>query len=324
VGLVNVRSELSRARLLGGCSLVCLTVGLAHPTLAQERRNAKPEDSFYERFHVSLEGGWLINESPDNFAFSGNLAAGGSLAPGRNGSSLGVEIGGPFNPLYDWRARWRSNILSTATGQGSTVVNGDTESAQANNALRFYTFDGEIGYRPPGTPLRLFAGARALKARNTINYGYSQQDKFGTTTTGSGTHDADLFGIGPRAGLELTVPFPERRAFAALNGSVAAIFAKRDHTFSGTESIDGFTPSTTMVVQDYSRHLTIFNAEATATLGYRLTNNASVEVGYRVQYFSNMLPQISQVNVGNVSGVVSGDSSVLVHGPLAKLTIAWP
>jgi hypothetical protein len=224
--------------------------------------------------------------------------------------------------------------MRTATGEGSS--GGGADFAQANNALRFYTFDGEFGYRPAGTPLRLFAGARVLKARNTINYGYQEQhppDKFGTsTTTGSGTHEADVFGIGPRAGLELTVPFPEPRAFVALNGSVAAIFAKRDHSFSGTENTNGFVfvpgpvpvSTTTTVAQDYGRHLTIFNAEATAMFGYRLTNNASFEVGYRVQYFSNMLPQIGQVDVGNVSGVVSGDSSVLVHGPLAKLTIAWP
>jgi hypothetical protein len=328
LGLIAVRSELSRARLLGGCSLLCFTLGATHPTFAQERRNTQPADSFYERFHISLEGGLLVNESANNFAFSGSLAPGGSLSPGRNGSSFGVEVGGAFNPLYDWRARWRSNTMRTATGEGSS--GGGTDFAQANNALRFYTFDGEFGYRPAGTPLRLFAGARVLKARESINYGYqdNQQDKFGTTTTtGNGTHEVDVFGIGPRAGMELTVPFPERRAYASLNGSVAAIFANRDHTFNGAETVVGTAPPSatiTPVAQDYSRHLTIFNAEATAMFGYRLTNNASFEVGYRMQYFSNMLPQIGQVNIGNVSGAVTGDSSVLVHGPLAKLTIAWP
>ena len=44
----------------------------------------------------------------------------------------------------------------------------------------------------------------------------------------------------------------------------------------------------------------------------------------RVQHFTNMVPEITQVNVGNVSGLVSGDGNVLVHGPLAKLTIEWP
>jgi hypothetical protein len=335
VSLFNVRSVWSRGRLLGGCSLLCLTFGMAHPTVALERRNANSEDSFYERFHVSLEGGWLVNKSGDNFAFSGDLAAGGSLTPGRDGRSLGVEVGGAFNPLYDWRASWRSNTFRTATGSGSSTDGPVSNSATASNTLRFQTFDGEIGYRPPGTPLRLFAGARVLKSTNTVSYDYEQQqpDKFGTSsTTGHGTHDAELFGVGPRAGLELTVPFPEPRVFASLNGSVAAIFAKRDHTFAGTESFSGFffppivtiPPSTTTVVQDFSRHLTIFNAEATATLGYRLSNNARVELGYRVQYFSNMLPEIRQVNVGNVSGVVSGNTDVLVHGPLAKLTIALP
>ena len=79
MGLFNVRPGLSRVRLFGGCSLLCLTLGMAHPTQASERRNPKSEDSFYERFHVSLEGGWLTNVSPDNFAFSGDLAASGSL-----------------------------------------------------------------------------------------------------------------------------------------------------------------------------------------------------------------------------------------------------
>jgi len=105
VSLFNVRPGLWRARLLGGCSLLCLTLGMAHPTQALERRNPKPEASFYERFHVSLEGGWLTNASPDNFSFSGDVAAAGSLAPGRNGISAGGEVGGLFNPLYDWRAR---------------------------------------------------------------------------------------------------------------------------------------------------------------------------------------------------------------------------
>jgi len=51
VGLFNVRPGLSRVRLFGGCSLLCLTLGMAHPTQASERRNPKSEDSFYERFH---------------------------------------------------------------------------------------------------------------------------------------------------------------------------------------------------------------------------------------------------------------------------------
>src|SRR5262249_55533403 len=152
------------------------------------------------------------------------------------------------------------------------------------------TFDGEIGYRPPGTALRLFAGLRALKSTNTVSYNY-ESDKFGGpeagSTVGSGTHDAKLFGIGPRAGLELTVPFPQPRAFVTLNGSVSAIFAKQDHTFYGTETFSPAligSPSTTVTAMDFSRHLTIYNAEASAMLGYRLTDNATFELGYRAQY----------------------------------------
>ena len=328
MGLFNVRPGLSRVRLFGGCSLLCLTLGMAHPTQASERRNPKSEDSFYERFHVSLEGGWLTNVSPDNFAFSGDLAASGSLAPGRNGTSVGVEVGGPFNPLYDWRARWRSNILgtSTTTGTSITTSGGDTflNNASANQTLRFHTFDGEIGYRPPQTPLRLFLGARMLKSSNTIGASY-EQDKFGGgVSTGQGTHEADTLGIGPRAGLELTVPLFQPRAFASLNGSVAAIFAKREHTFTGRQFVDFTGPVTTVVGQNLSRYVTIINTEATATLGYRLTTNASFELGYRVQHFTNMVPVINQVNVGNILGVTSGNGSVLVHGPVGKLTIAWP
>jgi hypothetical protein len=70
--------------------------------------------------------------------------------------------------------------------------------------------------------------------------------------------------------------------------------------------------------------MTILNSEATAMLGYELSANANLELGYRVQYFSHLAPVITQVNVGNVSGGVTGDSAVLVHGPVAKLTIAWP
>ena len=329
VSLFNVRPGLWRARLLGGCSLLCLTLGMAHPTQALERRNPKSEASFYERFHVSLEGGWLTNASSDNFSFSGDVAAAGSLAPGRNGISAGGEVGGSFNPLYDWRARWRSNLLSTSTTRGTSITTSGSDTflnnASANQRLQFHTFDGEIGYRPPQTPLRLFLGARMLKSNTTIGARY-EQDKFGGgSDIGQGTHDAETFGIGPRAGLELTVPLSQPGAFASLNGSVAAIFAKRDHTFSGSRFVDFTFPSTTVLIaQDLSRNVTIINTEATASLGYRLTNNASFELGYRVQHFTNMVPVISQVNVGNISGVVSGNGSVLMHGPVGKLTIAWP
>ena len=81
--------------------------------------------------------------------------------------------------------------------------------------------------------------------------------------------------------------------------------------------------TTTPTVQDFSRHVTIWNMEAAATLGYRLTNNASVELGYRVDYFNNMLPVITQVSASNITGGVLGGGSVLVHGPVAKLTIGW-
>jgi hypothetical protein len=274
---------------------------------------------FLERFYFSVEGAYLFNGSASNLdfdpAFNFPLQLISPLRPGRNGGRAEIAFGALVDPTWDWRVAASAAWLRT----NSVAVTDTTlapETATASNKLRYQTFDGEIGARTsgPGAVLRAFAGVRVLHAKNDIQYTFDDGFKLGNFD-----HNTDLWGVGPRAGFEVTVPLNATPAFVNLSGSASAIFSRRSHDFNF--SVVGFGPAN-IGSANLDRSLTVYNAEATAALGYRFSTLSSVQVGYRVQQWWNMVPTVGRADLrGNF---VSGESDVLTHGPFAKLTVGLP
>lgn len=308
-----------RARLLGGASLLCLTLLAAEPVRADDVATpAKRTASFYERFYISLEGAQLINRSPDNLDFGPTLSAMAPMTPGGNGAMAGVAIGGMIDPTWDWRVAWHGNWLSTTNSAGTSPnpISG-INTVTASDKLWFQTFDGEVGYRIPSLPaVRLFVGPRVLNATNRIDYTDN-----GTGKLGNFDHRTALSGGGPRGGFEATVPV-DGNAFVTMSGSGSVIFARRSHDFTFNYFDTAANPTSGSGVTNFDRSVTVYNVEASAALGYRFTPNSTVQIGYRVQQWWNLVPQVSAATIDG--GFKSGEGDVLVHGPFAKITVALP
>jgi hypothetical protein len=276
---------------------------------------APKTEAFYQRFYFSIEGGYLFNGSPSNLDFDPTffpLNALSPLKPGRNGGRAEIAFGAFIDPAWDWRvaasATWlRDN--QTLVNLPGTFVN---STAQATDKLAYQTYDVEIGNRTtgPGSTVRVFAGARVLHATNDINY--TSDDGF---KLGNFDHHTQLWGVGPRAGFEASVPLNASPAFVTISGSASAIFSQREHQLD-------FSFNTTTGSANFDRSPTVYNAEASAALGYRFSPLSSVQIGYRVQQWWNMVPKVGLAN--NTAVFASGESDVLVHGPFAKLTVGLP
>jgi hypothetical protein len=276
---------------------------------------------FLERFYFSVEGAYLFNGSPSNLdflpEFNFPLQLISPLRPGRNGGRAEIAFGALIDPTWDWRVAVTAAWLRT---NSAAVTDGDPiipSFATASDKLRYQTFDGEIGARTsgPGAVLRAFAGIRVLHAKNEINYTFDDGFKLGNFD-----HNTELWGVGPRAGFEATVPLNATPAFVNLSGSASAIFSRRSHDFNF--SVVGFGGPVDSGSANLDRSLTVYNAEASAALGYRFSALSSIQVGYRVQQWWNMVPQVSQAD--RFGNFVSGESDVLTHGPFAKLTVGLP
>jgi hypothetical protein len=311
----------TRQYLLGSASLICLALLLAEPAQAQDPAG---RPAFLDRFHFSIEGSLLFNRSDTNLSFDPTTTALNTLPasrPGKDGGSLGISFGAAFNPSWDWRLGWQGTWLQTNEQRTAPPIGflSTPVPTQSSNSLWYQTFDAEFGYRMPTAvgALRLFVGPRVLNATSKMNYGYDDApDKLG-----SFDNDVSLWGVGPRGGFEATVPLAASPAFLSLSGSASAIFARVEHSYAfNSDPNDGLGPFVGGANFDGSR--TIYNLEGSAALGYRFNNMTALQVGYRMQHWSNLATSVRLLN--DQGALAVGSSDVLVHGPFARFTVSLP
>jgi hypothetical protein len=307
-----------RTRILGSTSLVCLLL-LNDPSQGADAPVLKaPPISFYERFHISLEGGFLWNRSPANLSFGPVLDAMDPLQPGRNGGMAGVSLGRTMGPTRDWRIGWQASFLGTRSS--STVVDNPLATqVAASNRFWFQTFDAEMGFRTaPDSAVRWFLGARVLNANNRSEYSDVDVDKIGNFA-----HRSHLWGVGPRGGVEATLPLQNSPAFLTVSGSASAIFSQRNHAFDFAFDNTGIFMGTAATgTSNFNRTLMVYNAEGAVALGYRISGRSLVQIGYRAQHWWNIVPNISGATTS--AGATVGSGNAFVHGPFGRLTIAVP
>jgi hypothetical protein len=322
------RSRSFRQRLLGAASYGCLVACFAHAqqAVAQDGQSG----SFYDGLAISVEGGFLINDSPHNMGltqsdvdFSGGFRGLPSLHPGHDGASAGLSLMQPIDSHWDWKLGWRYSWLGTKSFSGPAVTGGaDPGTGSISDRLTFQTIDPEFGYHLPmmsGIDLRLFAGPRVLNVNNRVAYGIDESDKLG-----SYDHRSQLWGAGPRVGLQASIPstsWPvslDLPLSLNLMGAGAAIFSNQrdrfDYSYSGTDT-GGGNPK-------FDNAPTIYNLEGSIGIGYKICDPLTLTVGYRAQQFWHAVPNFTGIDA--FGDVELKQTNILVHGPFARFTVTLP
>jgi hypothetical protein len=164
-----------------------------------------------------------------------------------------------------------------------------------------------------GVPLT-FYGATFTSASALYNYANQQKSRF--------------LGVGPRAGLEGTVPLGGGWEFNWL-GDVALLWGRRtlDQANATTATITFFpgpvvfVPPPVTSTMSFARDVLVPNADAQLGFSYWVSRNVKLSVSYRVDAFFNALwspPFIREQGVLTPAKV-----SRIDHGPLAGLTVRF-
>jgi hypothetical protein len=143
---------------------------------------------------------------------------------------------------------------------------------------------------------------------------------------GNFNRDLKTWGIGPRIGAEVTAPLWASPAlFVNLGISGSVLWANVKDRFNGTTiEVDSDPPGTFInsTSSDDSRSRTLWNVDASAALGYRLSPNMSLQVGYRAERWWNLLETTN--NADKVGDFTRDKAHVLSHGAFGKLTVEFP
>jgi hypothetical protein len=298
---------------------------------------------YQDRGFISIEGGYWFNGSESSLAFDRGddlVNVLGPTRPGRNGWTAAIAFGRTFGPQWDWAVAYRYTSLNTNSVAGSSFETftgfppgTDSVSASASNRLWYQHLDLELGYRPPewqSAGVRLFVGPRILNARQRMHYDYSglstvDFDGFGAfSKLGNFDHDVNLWGVGPRAGLQASVPLAQTPWSFNASGSASMIFSRVNHQQTSNFDHEEFLGPNLAGSGTTSAHTwrTVYNLEGSVALGYQLGNLAQLQVGYQAQQWWSLA---TRINLAAGAGLHQrSQSDVLTHGPFAKITVALP
>ena len=317
-----------RARLLAASSYLGLVLMTAQPSQvrAQEYRGRPPFEGFYNHGFLSVEGGLLFNGSQRNLSFApddqffGGLNA---LRPGhRIGSTAGIAFGWMVDPSWDWAVRFRHNNFGTSEETSPTAF--------ARSRLHYETIDGEVGfYVPMWRPanVRVFAGPRVLHSSNQISYGYNTLtvDPIGGPfdKLGQYQHDVSLWGFGPRAGLEASLPLGDLPLTFNASGSGSVLFSRVDHRYDFSFTNENFPIGESGSGSTHLRSSrTIYNLEGNVSIVYHIAPPVAVHLGYQAAQYWSLNTSILNPNFRGP--FQTGRGNVLSHGPFVRFVFDLP
>ena len=291
-----------RKILMSACCMAALATASSMAPQAALAQDAGSEPS-KQGWWVSVEGGIAFSASEESLDFDDDDKLGDlrSLEPGDDGFEARFEAGKLLDQTWDHKV-----------GLG-VIVSGDANdaggSAEAEQDLLIGLTDFEVGYRPEmgsAMNLRFSAGVRGLAASGQSNW-------FDLPTSGQFTDRT--WAIGPRVGIEASVPVDVERALS-LVGSVGAavLFGERS-----TDYDFGFL---TVDQASYSSSVTIWNVDASVGLKKALADGSSFTIGYKAQGFGDIAANRFALGDDSIDDFVEdGGSDALIHGPFAKLSI---
>lgn len=298
---------MARAHVLrGGVSLLVLATAMLGPAQAESAFGPKSPFNWDWYFSATLgyvNPGKAAATSVDEDKF-GRLPR--AL---QHGLLFSAEYGQRFNPEFDWKVAAR--IVSV----GERVV--DTASADGlaygKTKFGYELFDFEIGRRfapSEQVALRMFVGLRGLHAADRI------QEIALSIDTVSLAASANTWGVGPRAGIEVSHRLGMAPIFLTLGADASVLFSQVSRKSNVTT--DG-------VMTDFeSARLgtTIYTVGAKAGVTWFASPNTSLTIGYQLEYLKNIRQAASSLTADKVGGI-DGRGSNLVHGPFGKLAVQF-
>lgn len=211
---------------------------------------------------------------------------------------------------------------------GSRFGAGSGGSSEISSDVNFQTLDAELGHTvntQPETELRLFGGLRALhfSDETEVTFNDAGTGVPSTTATRSLTEvemDSQFFGVGPRAGLEISHMLGQS-AFGLSGGFSVAVLAGLMDVDTSASSVIISSQASNPVPADFSpgsggsSFEVVLNVEGDIGLDIAMSESSSVTLGYKAEYFQN---------VRYDSELFDSDSADYVtHGPFARWTSAF-
>ena len=263
--------------------------------------------------YVTVIGGRLGNASDATFSADptddkiGHLQP---LTPGSTANFAAISMGQRIDPHWDWKA----SVQSTVTDEANSSANANQ---WANNTLLISSGDFELGYDPTLSPtydMRVFAGARVVRAKNDIGYRYDQ----GTDKLGTYSHQNEVKAIGPRLGMTATIPMGQNGPRFVSSVSGAVLFGTFDGRLSYMASNE--EPPPDEGIETYSQDKTVSNTEMSVGLQFDLAPKAILEIGYRAETWHDLLNSVDDAQ--SEKGVFSHtrEADVKFQGPYLALT----
>ncbi len=211
---------------------------------------------------------------------------------------------------------------------GSRFGAGSGGSSEISSDVNFQTLDVELGRTvntQASTELRLFGGLRALHfSDNTeVTLNDAGTGVPSTTATRNLTDieiDNRFFGVGPRAGLEISHALGQS-AFGLSGGFAVAVLAGSMDVDTSASSMIISTLASIPVPNDFnpgsgrSSFGVVLNVEGDIGLDIAVSDSSSVTLGYQAEYFQN---------VRHRTDIFASDSAdYLSHGPFARWTSSF-
>jgi len=269
--------------------------------------------------YVTVIGGRLGNASDTTFSADPTDAKIGNLTPlkpGTDANFAAITLGERIDAQWDWKASVQSRFTEDATSFAAPPNDENTDQ-WASNSLRLTTGDFELGYDAAASQsygLRLFAGARVLRAKNDISYRYQDLDD---DKVGSYIHQNEVNAIGPRLGLTASTPLGQGGPRFVSSLSKSVVFGKFNSQYEHSES-GGEDPSNGS--GSYFQDKKVTNAEASVGIQFDLAPGAMFEIGYRAETWQGLLNSVDNAQSGDGTFTQGGATDVNFQGPYLALT----
>ncbi|WP_136657864.1 Lpg1974 family pore-forming outer membrane protein [Nitratireductor sp. XY-223] len=285
-----------RVVLLSTVSAVALVALVEGDTVAQERIS-----SWWLEFGGMYDF-WDASDANQYFILPGN-----TVKPG-DGFHISGEVGAYIGDT-PWYAtlggKWGKSQDETASFYSGAFTTGGSVESSEEHAVVDFQVGRDVGLGILGLP------EGALKANAGVRYTYFKGSESGIGTySGFGTgpigNTRKFSGLGPRIGIEGSVPLQDSKFAVDFSAGGAILFGKQKTSINSDVSFAtyAFTRRDTKAVPNVDAFLGISFNDA----------NFSVSAGYSVDAYFGM------VDAGYFTNV---DSDRIFHGPSVKLKVKF-
>jgi hypothetical protein len=262
-----------------------------------------PPDSFEARWMLTVEGGFTRT---DALAFEDHMYP---LDPDENnwrfpdimdGPFLGASLERDVNEDLAWRLSAHRSLFK----QDGSTIDPDTLETGLNLAARSSTTSVDLDALfalDADNRVRLVTGIRGFSSEDTGTLSFAASPGIGGTMINS-----LATGIGPRIGVDATVPVTSRFAFVG-GATVSALFSNFDNSFSNAPR-NG---------RDFWYDDWIYALDARAAMKVSVSKSLDLTAGYRVEHWTDLHRSFDRDD----GEIKSKDATQ--HGPFVAMSMTF-